>query len=154
MIYLAFSNKINVKVKLLPSLLLGLGLICSGLVDAEQKVQLANWDVHYIALNTTFLEPQVAKQYGIVRSKFNGLINISVLDRQDQSAQSVILTGEAKNLLGVVKKLSFKQVKEEKSIYYLAVLPFSDQEQYRISVDISDGTVQKTLKFQHKFYID
>ena len=123
-------------------------------VNAEQKRELGNWDVHYIALNTTFLTPEVAKQYGIVRSKFNALINISVLDRQDKSAQSVILTGEAKNLLGVVKKLNFKQITEGKSIYYLALLPFSDLEQYRITVNINDGLEQKNLKFQHKFYAD
>jgi hypothetical protein len=96
----------------------------------------------------------VAKKYSIVRSRFNALINISVLDRKDKSAQSVILTGEAKNLIGVIKKLTFKQVKEGKAIYYLAVLPFSDLEQYRISININDGLEQKTLKFQHKFYAD
>ena len=130
------------------------GLLFSYQVNAEQKRVLGNWDVHYIALNTTFLTPQVAKQYGIVRSKFNALINISVLDRKDKTAQSPVLTGEAKNLLGVIKKLTFKQVTEGKSIYYLAVLPFSDREQYRISIDINDGLEQKTLKFQHKFYAD
>jgi hypothetical protein len=130
------------------------GLLFSYQVNAEQKRVLGNWDVHYIALNTTFLTPQVAKQYGIVRSKFNALINISVLDRKDKTAQSPVLTGEAKNLLGVIKKLTFKQVTEGKSIYYLAVLPFSDQEQYRISIDINDGLEQRTLKFQHKFYAD
>jgi hypothetical protein len=122
--------------------------------SAEQKQELGKWDVHYIALNTTFLTPEVAKQYGIVRSKFNALINISVLDRKDKSAQSVILTGEAKNLLGVIKKLNFKQVTEGKAIYYLALLPFSDLEQYRITVNINDGLEQKNLKFQHKFYAD
>jgi hypothetical protein len=152
-IYLAFS-----KLKLINhyflTLSLALGLIFSYQVNAEQKQVLGNWDVHYIAFNTTFLTPQVAKQNAIVRSKFNGLINISVLDRQDKVAQSVILTGQAKNLLGVIKKLTFKQVKEGKAIYYLAVLPFSDLEQYRISVDINDGLEQRTLKFQHKFYAD
>ncbi|WP_233267499.1 DUF4426 domain-containing protein [Paraglaciecola sp. L3A3] len=123
-------------------------------VLAEQKVSLANWDLHYIALNSTFLTPDVAKQYGIVRSKFNGLINISVLDSKSKAAQSVALTGTAKNLLGVVKKLAFKEVTEGEAIYYLAVLSFSDQEQYRISIDINDGKVTKTLKFQHKFYAD
>jgi hypothetical protein len=152
-IYLAFS-----KLKLINhyflTFSLALGLIFSYQVNAEQKQVLGNWDVHYIAFNTTFLTPQVAKQNAIVRSKFNGLINISVLDRQDKTAQSVILTGQAKNLLGVIKKLTFKQVKEGKAIYYLAVLPFSDLEQYRISVDINDGLEQRTLKFQHKFYAD
>ena len=153
MIYLAFS-KLKVISYYFLGLSLALGLLLSYQVHAEQKQVLGSWDVHYIALNTTFLTPQVAKQYAIVRSKFNGLINISVLNRQDKTAQSVILTGEAKNLIGVVKKLTFKQVTEGKAIYYLAVLPFSDREQYRISIDINDGLEQKTLKFQHKFYAD
>lgn len=153
MIYLAFS-KVSIVNHNFLALLFTLGLLLSYPGYAEQKQELGNWEVHYIALNSTFLTPQVAKQYGIVRSKFNGLINISVLDRQDKAAQSVVLTGEAKNLLGVIKKLTFKQVTEGEAIYYLATLPFSDQEQYRISIDINDGLKQKTLKFQHKFYAD
>ncbi|MEP1444951.1 MAG: DUF4426 domain-containing protein [Paraglaciecola sp.] len=133
---------------------LTLGWLFLSSASAEQKQQLGGWDVHYMALNSTFLTPQVAKEYGIVRSKFNGLINISVLNTDDQSAQSVVLTGQAKNLLGVVKELKFKQVTEGEAIYYLATLPFSDQEQYRISVDINNGLKSKTLKFQHKFYAD
>jgi hypothetical protein len=152
-IYLAFS-KLKLITHYFLSLFLALGLLFSYQVNAEQKRVLGSWDVHYIALNTTFLTPQVAKQNGIVRSKFNGLINISVLDRQDKTAQSVVLTGEAKNLIGVIKKLTFKQVKEGKAIYYLAVLPFSDREQYRISININDGIEQRNLKFQHKFYAD
>jgi hypothetical protein len=152
-IYLEFFN-VKVVYFYLLSLSVALGLMFSSQVNAEQKQVLGSWDVHYIALNSTFLTPDVAKQYGIVRSKFNALINISVLDRQDKTAQSVILTGDARNLIGVVKKLTFKQVTEGKAIYYLAVLPFSDLEQYRISIDINDGLEQKTLKFQHKFYAD
>lgn len=150
---MAFSNLKIINPYFLIMLLV-LGLLFSYSANAEQKQELGSWEVHYIALNTTFLTPQVAKKYAIVRSKFNGLINISVLDRQDKTAQSVILTGEAKNLLGVIKPLAFKQVIEGEAIYYLAVLPFSDQEQYRISVAINDGLKQKTLKFQHKFYAD
>lgn len=121
---------------------------------AEQKVPLGTWDVHYMAINSTFLTPKIATNYGIVRSKFNGLINISVLDKASQKAQSVALSGQAQNLLGVVKKLSFKEVKEGTAIYYLAVLPFSDQEQYRIQISINDGNQQQQFSFQHKFYAE
>ena len=153
MIYLEFFNLKAVYPYFL-SFSFAVVLLFSSQANAEQKQVLGIWDVHYIALNTTFLSPEVAKQYAIVRSKFNALINISVLDRKEKLAQSVILTGEAKNLIGVIKKLTFKQVKEGKAIYYLAVLPFSDLEQYRISININDGLEQKTLKFQHKFYAD
>ncbi|MFT4938849.1 MAG: hypothetical protein ACI88A_001880 [Paraglaciecola sp.] len=129
-------------------------LALTPLAQAEQKKDLGKWEVHYIALTSTFLTPQVAKTYGIVRSRYNGLINISVLDRKNKLAQSVVLSGQAKNLLGVVKKLSFKKITEGESIYYLAVLPFSDLEQYRFNILVSDGNEQETLKFQHKFYSD
>jgi len=152
-IYLAFSKLKSIKLNFL-TLVLSLGLAFACQISAEQKQELGSWEVHYIALNSTFLTPKVAKQYSIVRSKFNGLINISVLDRQSKVAQSPVLTGQAKNLLGVVKELKFKQVIEGKAIYYLAVLPFSDREQYRISININSGLEQKTLKFQHKFYAD
>ena len=71
---------------------------------AEQKETLGDWDVHYIAFNSTFITPDIAKHYAIVRSKYNGVINISILDKQTQEAQSAVLTGTARNLLGVSKK--------------------------------------------------
>ena len=129
-------------------------LFLTPLVQAEQKKDIGNWEVHYMALTSTFLTPQVALNYDIVRSRYNGLINISVLDKKSKTAQLVVLSGQAKNLLGVVKNLSFQQVKEGESIYYLATLPFSDQELYRFNITINDGTDQQTLKFQHKFYSD
>jgi hypothetical protein len=129
-------------------------LLLSTFTKAEQKVALGTWDVHYMALNSTFLTPQVAQQYAIIRSKYNGLINISILDKKTQSAQSVSVIGEAQNLLGVVKHLAFKEVQEGDAIYYLAVLPFSDQEHYRISIQINDGKTQQKFSFEQKFYAE
>jgi hypothetical protein len=122
--------------------------------QAEQKQLLGSWEVHYMALNSTFISPAVAREYAIVRSKYNGLINISVLDKHSKEAQGVVIKGSARNLLGVKKELGFTQVTEGQAIYYLAVLPFSDQENYRFEISISDGLEQHTLKFQHKFYVE
>ncbi|GAC03224.1 DUF4426 domain-containing protein [Paraglaciecola chathamensis] len=136
------------------SLMLLANLLFSAMAVAEQKETLGKWDVHYIAFNSTFITPDVAKHYSIVRSKYNGVINISVLNKADQKAQSAVLTGTARNLLGVSKSLTFKEVSEGDAIYYIAVLPFSDQETFRITVNINDGTDQQVLKFQHKFYAE
>ena len=38
--------------------------------------------------------------------------------------------------------------------FIIGSLSFSDQEQFRLSIDISDGIEQKKLKFQHKFYAE
>lgn len=129
-------------------------LLSSQLANAEQMRQLGEWDVHYMVVNTPFLTPEVAASYGIVRSKFNALVNISVLDTNTQEAQRVSVTGSATNLLGNTRSLTFKKVEEGDAIYYLAVLPFRDQETFRFNIDLQRGNTQQTLKFQQKMYVD
>ena len=60
-------------------LLISLSLIQP--VVAEQKKTLGNWDIHYIAFNSTFLTPDVARAANLSRNKTNAIINISVLDK-------------------------------------------------------------------------
>lgn len=126
--------------------------VLSPLASAEQKQTLGPWDVHYIAMPSTLIEPQIAAQYQITRSIQNGLINISVLASSDQQAQQVRISGQAKNLLGQIKELNFQEVREGKAIYYLAQLPFRGEEKVSFSIDISQGTEQQQLKFDHTFY--
>ena len=122
---------------------------------AEQKFVKGNWDIHYIAFPATFIEPEVAKTYQLIRSKYKGIVNISVLDNKHKmKAQNSCVSGTAKNLLGQSQKLNFKKVEEGEAIYYLAVLPFRDQETYRFTIRIQRGNDSQTLKFQQKMYVD
>lgn len=121
---------------------------------AEQKKVLGAWDVHYIAIPSTFLSPEVAKKNGIIRSKYNALLNISILDKTTKKAQSVSVRGNARNLIGTTKQLAFKQVKEGKAIYYLSTVNFSDQETLRFTIDIQLGNEIQQLKFQQKMYAE
>lgn len=134
--------------------LIGLMAVLSFNAQAEQKQTLGKWDVHYMVVSTPFLTADVAASYGIVRSKFNALVNISVLDKTSGKAQRVSVSGNATNLLGNSRQLSFKKVEEGDAIYYLAVLPFRDQETFRFTIDVADGKRQETLKFQQKMYVD
>ena len=122
--------------------------------SAEQKSTLGQWDVHYIAFGSTFITPDIAKNYGIVRSKYNAIVNISVLDSTSQEAQNVSMTGKATNLLGTAKTLTFKKVTEGDAIYYLATLKFDNMETYRFEIDIQRGNEKQTLKFSQKMYVD
>lgn len=129
-------------------------LIISSAAHAEQKQQLGEWDVHYMVVSTPFLTPEVAASYGIVRSKFNALVNISVLDAVTGTAQRVSVSGTAKNLIGTTKTLAFKKVEEGDAIYYLAVLPFRDRENYRFSIDVQRGNTMQTLNFKQEMFVD
>jgi hypothetical protein len=122
--------------------------------SAEQKLTLGDWDVHYIAFNTTILTPQIAKANNIVRSGKRALINISVLDRRSKQAQSVDIAGTARNLLGTTKVLTFTKVTEGDAIYYLATVDYSDKEVLRFDIDLQQGNVNQNLKFQQTMYVE
>lgn len=71
--------------KALFALLLSAALFCIP-AQAEQKQQVGDFAIHYIALSSTFLTPNIAKTYGIKRSRYTGLVNIAVLDTAQQGS--------------------------------------------------------------------
>lgn len=77
---------------------------------AERKHSVGEYDIHYIAFNSGFLQPDIAAAAGLVRSKTQGVVNVSVLKGGKPVAAQV--SGEVKNLLGQDRALSFKQLKE------------------------------------------
>lgn len=122
---------------------------------AEQKQDFANLEVHYIALPSTFIEPSIAKQYDLKRSKYTGLVNISVLDKNQKTMPiEADIVGTGRNLIGQTENLKFKKIKEGKSIYYIATYPFTNEEIVKFDVQIKAQDKTHRLKFQHKFYVE
>jgi hypothetical protein len=129
-----------------------ISIILSFSLAAEQSKVMGDWEVHYIAINSTFLTPEIARANQIKRSPNNTLINISVLDRDSKQAQQVTITGNARNLMGNVIELKFKQVVEGEAIYYLASMPFEHEEHYRFNIELKQGKIMQNLKFEQKLY--
>lgn len=141
-------------IKLFIALSLSLFVITSA--SAENMKKLGSMNVHYMAIGSTFFTPEIAKIYGITRSRYNGLINISVLDntKKGTPSKTVSLTGKAKNNLGQFKDLEFKEVKEGNAIYYLAQVKYNNEETIHFDIMINDGKEKQQLKFSQKFYVD
>ncbi|MBA6264518.1 MAG: DUF4426 domain-containing protein [Colwellia sp.] len=125
-------------------------------VFAENVKKMGSMQVHYMAINATFLTPKIAKAYNIERSRFNGLINISVLDdsKESRPAKAVSIQGKARNDIGQIKTLEFDEVKEGDAIYYLAQVNYTNEETFYFDITISDGKETHQLKFKQKFYVD
>jgi len=122
--------------------------------DAEQKKQLGSWDVHYIAFPAPLLTPEIAQQYKLQRSKYNGVINISVLDTESKQAQQVTISGIAKDLQGRQRTLEFTEVTEGSAVYYLAQLPFRHEQRFTFTISISNSSETQQLMFDQTFYVD
>ncbi|QLF94189.1 DUF4426 domain-containing protein [Pseudomonas sp. ABC1] len=112
-------------------LTLGLSLPAS----AERKHSVGEYDIHYIAFNSGFLQPDIAAAAGLVRSKQQGVVNVSVLKAGKPTL--ALVSGSVKNLLGQERPLAFKQLKEgEDAIYYLAQFPFDSRETLRFTLNV------------------
>ena len=115
-----------------------------------------NYTVHYSVFNSTFLQPNIAAQYGIPRGKREGVLNISVQKKQEGSTKpvSAILNGKVINLIQQSQKLSFKKIEEGTAIYYLAPFSFTNEEHLKFAVEIQPDPNQSAFKlnFNHKLY--
>lgn len=140
--------------KLLLGVMLAILFAASGQVIADQKQQLGDWDVHYIAFPAPLLTPEIAQQYRIQRSKYNAVINISVLDRETEQAQKINVSGIAKDIQGRQIALEFTEVVEGKAVYYLAQLPFRDQQRFDFTLTLAQKDSLQQLKFKQTFYVD
>ncbi|MCI0917863.1 DUF4426 domain-containing protein [Pseudomonas stutzeri] len=121
---------------------------------AERKHSVGEHDVHYIAFNSSFLQPDIAAAAGLVRSKTQGVVNVSVLKAGKSVAAQV--SGSVKNLLGQDYPLTFKQLKEgDEAIYYLAQFPFESREVLRFNLNVRpSGAAPIDFDFTQEFFPD
>ncbi|OIN08826.1 DUF4426 domain-containing protein [Oceanisphaera psychrotolerans] len=117
------------------------------------EIKVGDWTVHYSALPSTFLTPEVARTYQIERSRYNGILNIAVQD-QDGTPLQVNLNGEGKTLIGTVRKLEFQTVREGDAIYYIAEYPYRNEDNVLFTIDIQSPTQGGEFSFRHTFYTD
>ena len=128
-------------------------------VIAEQKIEDDNYIVHYSAVNTTMLTPEVAKASGITRSRKRGMLNIAVQKKQKSGKIEGVLAqlnGNVSNLIGQQRTLEFNVITEGAAIYYLAEFFLDDGERLSFSVNVQPTPQYRGLKvnFDQTFFID
>lgn len=126
-------------------------------VHAEQFKNIKNSEIHYSAFNSTLLTAGVATQYQLKRNGHSAILNISVLDNSKlgKPAVDATITGTAKNLIGQIKTIEFKQIKEGQAIYYLAQFSISDEESLTFNINVDAGmTGSGPITFTQKFYVE
>jgi hypothetical protein len=136
-------------------LISALALISQPLL-AEQYVAHGNYEIHYNAFNSTFVQPDVAQTLGLQRSKRKALVNVSVLkvDGTTKTPVTALVSGTATNLIQQTQNMTFKKVDEGNAIYYLGQFGFSDQQVIRLSLKVQPNPNQPayTVNFEQKFY--
>lgn len=111
-----------------------------GTAALAEEETFGQYTVHYQAVNSTFLTPEIAEQYDIVRSENRAFLNVAVLRNETDGSTTPVtatLEGVKHNLLQQSEAIDFAQVREGEAIYYIGQFDFSDREVLRFTLMVS-----------------
>ncbi|EXF92024.1 homoserine O-acetyltransferase [Pseudomonas fluorescens HK44] len=119
-------------------------------IKGERQEIFGDVTVHYNTFNSTYLTPDIAKNAQLIRSKNQGVINVSVI----KAGQPLIanVTGTVKDLTSQSVPLKFKQITETGAIYYIAQFPVDQQEVRTFEIKVQTGDKINTINFNQELF--
>lgn len=141
-------------------LLAGMLALHAPMAAAGGSEDVGDYVIHFNALPTDQLPPQVASGYGIVRSKNRALLNVSIIRKQDGTTGQPVearVNVNAANLSGQLKSTRMRKVVEDgepQAIYYIAEINVSDGETliFDIKATPEDHDQTYNVKFKQQFF--
>ena len=129
---------------------LSLSAVAADAIKGERKEVFGDVTVHYNTFNSTFLTPDIAKAAELIRSKNQGVINVSVI--KDGKPLIANVTGTVKDLTSQSVPLNFRQVTEQGAIYYIAQFPVEQQETRTFEIKVQNGDKINTINFNQELF--
>ena len=129
---------------------LSLSAVAADAIKGERKEVFGDVTVHYNTFNSTFLTPDIAKAAELIRSKNQGVINVSVI--KDGKPLIANVTGTVKDLTSNSVALKFRQVTEQGAIYYIAQYPVPQQETRTFEIKVQNGDKINTINFNQELF--
>jgi hypothetical protein len=126
---------------------------------AENAVNFGDYAVHYNALRSDALTPEIAQAYQLTRRNNRAMVNITVQKKAGAGktvAHKAQVEGFASNLNAQVKNLEFREIVDGDAIYYIAETQVSHEETLKFEIKVTpEGNATSTLvKFNQQFFTD
>lgn len=121
---------------------------------AASDVDIGDHVVHFNAQSTDLLSPEVARAYGIVRSKNRAMLTVSVLEESTGTSVLADITVRTVNLAGQLKNVTMRRVPEQEAIYYIGETGIANRETLIFNISVSPEGVTKAsdVSFTREFY--
>lgn len=130
-------------------------LLVTCLVLPQRSLAGNDIEVIHNAFNSTFLDSEIARLYGITRAENLAVVNVSV-QRGEVIGAGVpaSVKGSASNILHQVKPLEFREIREENAIYYIAPIRFDEGDTLTFTLDVTvEGEREpRRVEWQQKFW--
>ena len=132
--------------------------LCSVAVaaHAELSQKFGALEVHYNAITTDELVPEVARTYKIERSKTRGLLTMSVLKPNKVGVAAPVpakISVYVTNITQQLANVTMREIKEGTAIYYLGVFRVAppDTLKFNATVEVA-GEPKHEMTFEQQFY--
>lgn len=123
---------------------------------SETSQNFGNYTIHFNALRTDQLTPDIARSYGIQRSTNRVMLNVTLLRKQDggpaKAVDGTVLVG-VHNLNGQTKSMEMRRIAEGDAIYYIGEVSISGTEILVFEIDATPAgeTAPLSVKLQREF---
>ncbi len=134
-------------------------LLTSSAVFAENSTKVDGYTIHHNIITTDFLSDDVARSYGITRSKNRALLNVSVIKDKESSTGTPVsanIQANMTNIYGQQSSLNLREIREEKAIYYIGTFLVRNGESLNFHLDVKPEGESKysPAAFSEEFFID
>lgn len=126
---------------------------------AQQAEDLGEYRVHYSAINTSQLTPEVARAFGIQRSASRALLNLAVLQKRagemDLPMRARIRV-QAVNIAGQRRDVELEEVTEQEAVYYIGTFRIHNEERITFQVEVEPVDPPgrpRSFSFQQQFFV-
>ncbi|APC17098.1 homoserine acetyltransferase [Pseudomonas frederiksbergensis] len=129
---------------------LSVSIMAAEAIKGERQETFGDMTVHYNTFNSTYLQPDIAKAAELVRSKNQGVINVSIIKGDKPVIAQV--SGTVKDLTSKSVPLKFKQITETGAVYYIAQFPVDQQEVRTFEINVQTGDKINTINFNQELF--
>jgi hypothetical protein len=126
---------------------------------AENSTKAGDYTIHYNAFTADTLSPDVAQAYGFQRSKYRGLLNVSVVKEAPGTTGSSTpaeVGVDIVNLTGQKSRIPMREIKDKEAVYYIGEFPVYNAQviNFEIRVKPPEAAEISTVKVSQQFFTE
>jgi hypothetical protein len=126
---------------------------------ATTSTDFGSHELHYNAVRTDALSPEVARAYGIRRSPSRVMLNVALLARSPDGRTEPVdanVTATARNLNGQLKDLQMRRIEDGASVYFVGEVGIGGDEilVFDIAAAPRGGGERYTAQLRREFHAD
>lgn len=127
-------------------------LLAAPAARAEQFRSFGDYEVHYNAVRSDFIDAGAAAQHGLTRSATRGLLNVAVLRRTADGGRrhlEATLAASVRGGDGEPRPVRMRPVREPGVLYYIGEFRIAGEDTYRFDIEVTpaDGTERLRIRF-------